>query len=310
MRFIDQDLNRIWTTEGILNAIKETKNIEEKEQLELYNIIKEILDTNDGPFYFLDIHTTSCDTEPFITISDSLNNRKFSSNFKVPIVLGIEEFLDGPLLTYINEFGHVALGFEAGQHDDPVSAENAEAFLWSALMTSGCIQQSDMIGLKNLGDQFTCSKKQKCFYEIDFKYTIQKNEKFEIIGQFNNFEKIKKEQNIAVSNGKLVKANQNGRIFMPLYQKKGDDGFFIVTKISFFWLLISIFVRNFKMHLVLQLLPGVRASTDFPYTLVVNPRTAKYLATEIFHLFGYRKKIFREDKWYFIRRDRKVNRFI
>jgi hypothetical protein len=310
VRFVDQDLNRVWTTEHIVNAIKETKDIEEQEQLELYNTIKEILVSNEGPFFFLDIHTTSCPTEPFITISDSLNNREFSSNFKIPIVLGIEEFLDGPLLTYINEFGHVALGFEAGQHDDPISAENAEAFLWSALMASGCIQKSDVKDLKTLGGKFTCSKKQKCFFEIDFKYTIQKNEKFKIIGQFNNFEKIKKGQNIAVSNGKVVKANQSGRIFMRLYQKKGDDGFFIVTKISLFWLLISKLVRNFKMHLILQLLPGVRASKDFPYALVVNPRTAKYLATEIFHLFGYRKKIFREDKWYFIRRDREVSRFI
>lgn len=310
VRFVDQDLNRVWTTEHIVNAIKETKDIEQQEQLELYNTIKEILVSNEGPFYFLDIHTTSCPTEPFITISDSLNNREFSSNFKVPIVLGIEEFLDGPLLTYINEFGHVALGFEAGQHEDPVSADNAEAFLWSALMASGCIHKSDMNGLKSLESQFTYSKKQKCFYEIDFKYTIQKNEKFKIMGQFNNFERINKGQNIAISNGKVVKANQSGRIFMPLYQKKGDDGFFIVTKISLFWLLISKFVRSFKMHLMLQLLPGVRASKDFPYALVVNPRTAKYLATEIFHLFGYRKKIFREDKWYFIRRDREVSRFI
>ena len=31
---------------------------------------------------------------------------------------GIEEYLNGPLLSYINELGYVAFGFEGGQHDD------------------------------------------------------------------------------------------------------------------------------------------------------------------------------------------------
>ena len=35
-----------------------------------------------------------------------------------PIVLGIEEYLQGPLLSYINTLGYVSLGFESGQHDN------------------------------------------------------------------------------------------------------------------------------------------------------------------------------------------------
>lgn len=310
VRFIDQDLNRVWTSNQLLKSIKSPKTIEQKQQVELYKTIKSILSSNEGPFYFLDLHTTSCATNPFITISDSLNNRQFSSHFKIPIVLGIEEFLEGPLLTYINEFGHVALGFEAGQHDDPKSADYAESFLWSALLASGCIAADELNSQIPVETTLSCNSKNKCFYEIDFKYSIDKNEEFKIVGQFNNFEKIKKGQQIATSNGLPVCAQQNGRIFMPLYQKKGDDGYFIVNRISSFWLALSTSVRSFKMHLLLQLLPGVRASKEFPYTLVVNPRTAKFLATEIFHLFGYRRKIFRKDKWYFIRRDREVSRFI
>lgn len=310
VRFITKDLNRLWNNDTLdQNKIHPVEE-EDIEQIKVYKAITEILNENEGPFYFLDIHTTSCHTSPFITISDSLNNREFSSSFKVPIVLGIEEYLDGPLLTYINEFGHVALGFEAGQHDDPMSIEHAEAFLWAALDVSGCVSKSSIEGYQNLQNGFTCIKKRKCFYEIKYKYTIQENEDFSIIGQFENFEKIQKNQLIAKSNNRPIRACRGGKIFMPLYQKKGDDGFFIVKQISGFWLMLSKLVRRFNMHAILILLPGVRASKDFKYTLVVNPRTARFLATEIFHLFGYRKKVFKEEKWYFIRRDRKISKII
>ena len=104
IRYESSDLNRIWKEENI-DAIKDGSMVldaETKEQIEILEYIKEILHNNTGPFYFLDLHTTSSATIPFITISDSLNNRKFSSKFSIPIVLGIEEYLDGPLLTYIN----------------------------------------------------------------------------------------------------------------------------------------------------------------------------------------------------------------
>ena len=121
IRFKNVDLNRIWTKKEILKLYLENDlEIESKEQHEIYIVIKDILKKEKGPFYFLDLHTTSSETQPFITISDSLNNRKYSSNFSIPTILGIEEYLDGPLLTYINEFGHIALGFEAGQHDSEV----------------------------------------------------------------------------------------------------------------------------------------------------------------------------------------------
>ena len=100
-RFIDEDLNRLWTKERIAIIKNKTNlNTEEFELLELLNILDTILETNQPPFYFIDLHTTSSKTLPFITINDALINRKFSKQFPVSIVLGIEEYLNGPLLSY------------------------------------------------------------------------------------------------------------------------------------------------------------------------------------------------------------------
>ena len=311
IRFEKTDLNRLWTREH-LDYIKTSDNgfnADEKEQMAIYEVVKEILSKDNGPFYFIDLHTTSSATIPFITISDSLNNRKFSSNFSVPIVLGIEEYLEGPLLTYINEFGHVALGFEGGQHNDIASVSNCEAFVWLALVASGCIDKSEIDAYDDCIKVLSSYTLKSDFYEIDYRYLIQENENFKMMNGYKNFEKITKNELLAISNKKEVKATMDGIIFMPLYQQQGTDGFFIVTKISKFWLQLSTVVRKLKLHQLLRILPGIKQDPTNTYTLIVNPKTAKFLATKIFHLFGYRMQVIKDDKLYFIKRDRKVSNF-
>jgi hypothetical protein len=311
VRFDDIDLNRIWTHEDIdyLKLSGSKFNTEIDEQIALYDILKDILSKDKGPFYFIDLHTTSSETKPFITISDSLNNRKFSSGFSLPIVLGIEEFLDGPLLTYINEFGHVALGFEGGEHEDPKSIDNCEAFIWLSLVRSGCISKKEIKNLSFYEHILSEYTKITDFYEIDYRYLVQKSEDFKMLNGFKNFEEIRKGQILALSNNKEVIATMDGLIFMPLYQSQGKEGFFIVTKISKFWLGLSAIVRKLKMYHVLRLLPGIKKDSLNDHILIVDPKTAKFLATEIFHLFGYRKQVVKDDKMHFMRRDRSVTEF-
>jgi len=311
IRFEKADLNRLWTPENIayINSSQNGFNADVKEQLEIYKLLKEILLHEKGPFYFIDLHTTSADTKPFITISDSLNNRKFSSNFSIPIVLGIEEYLDGPLLTYINEFGHVALGFEGGQHEDEESIDNCEAFVWLALVASGCIHKNQVKEFNYYENTLLAHSDKLDFYEIDYRYLINDTEDFMMINGFNNFGQISKNQVLALSNTIEVKANMDGMIFMPLYQDQGDDGFFIITKISRIWLNISAVVRKMKLYHLLRMLPGIKMDPVHRHTLIVNPRTAKFLATQIFHLFGYRKQVIKDNKLHFIKRDRRISEF-
>jgi hypothetical protein len=44
---------------------------------------------------------------PFITINDALINLKFSNCSPISIVLEIEEYLEGPILNYLNSLGYV-----------------------------------------------------------------------------------------------------------------------------------------------------------------------------------------------------------
>ena len=284
-RYIDKDLNRIWTSRMIENlSTKETLNIEEKEQLEIYSIIKSIFKNESGPFYFLDFHTTSSPTEAFITINDALINRKFALQFDVPIVLGIEEYLEGPLLSYINSLGYVSLGFEAGQHDDPDSIDQCYDFILRSMQVAGIEQDTGKERKpKNTGAL-------SGFYEVLYVHRIENGDKFIMKPGFESFQDIEKGRVLARYNQQEIRSEFNAKLFMPLYQKKGKEGFFIIKKIPNFFLSLSAFLRKIKADQLLVYLPGIVWEDKTNGILKVDLRVTRFMAKQIFHLLGYRNK--------------------
>jgi succinylglutamate desuccinylase len=291
-RFIEEDLNRLWTKEHIdLIKSKTILNADESELLAILEILNQILETHSPPFYFIDLHTTSSKTLPFITINDALINRKFSKQFPVPIVLGIEEYLYGPLLSYVNQLGYVSLGFESGQHDDLSAITNSVAFIYLALVYSGVLDKNKVVHFPKYYSQL---KEHACHtfnvFEIIYLHQIQKQEDFKMHQGFRSFEYIKKGTKLALSNNKELKAQFSGCIFMPLYQNKGNEGFFIIKPIRPFFLKLSASLRGVKLDSFLALLPGVLWIDKNKGVLQVDLTVAKYFAKSIFHLLGYRNK--------------------
>lgn len=290
-RFIDDDLNRIWTTERVkaLNK-KEEFTTEEHQQKDLYKFLKGILEDNENPVYFIDFHTTSSKTLPFITINDALINRKFSRCFPVPIVLGIEEYLEGPLLSYLNKRGYVSLGFESGQHIDKSAVANCESFIYLATDFTGAMQHSEEDIKKHYNRLQTASKHNSDVYEVVFKYHITPQENFKMISGFKSFQPIKKGTLLANSNDKPIYSSYSYELFMPLYQNKGNDGFFIIKKIRPFFLKLSALLRQTKADNLLTLLPGISWHNKEEGVLRANLKITRFLAKAIFHLLGYRNK--------------------
>ena len=291
-RYIDSDLNRLWTKEYIkVIKNKSTLNADETELIELFDILNDILKNNTPPFYFIDLHTTSSKTLPFITINDALINRKFSKQFPVPIVLGIEEYLNGPLLSYINQLGYVSLGFESGQHDDTSAITNSIAFIYLALVYSGVLEEEAVINFSNFYEQLkTEANNNSSVFEVVYLHKIEQNETFNMINGFKSFEKIKKGTKLAISNKTEIKAPYKGSIFMPLYQQKGEEGFFIIKPINPFILKLSAILRRVRIDNLLVLLPGISWFNKKEGVLQVDLRVAKFYAKSFFHLLGYRNR--------------------
>ena len=292
IRFHERDLNRLWTIDQVRQLEAgpiDTGILDIREQYDLYQELQRIIQSGSGPFYFIDLHTTSSKTIPFITINDTMINRRFSLKFPVPVVLGIEEYLDGPLLTYINELGYIAIGFEAGQHDDEIAFKNQVAFIHLVLKETGILPQQSNLD-DYTGELAQQTKGRHDFFEILDYHRIQPGELFEMEQGFENFQPIRKKEKLATSNGNSVYASKGGRIFMPLYQKQGEDGFFIIRKIPQLIIVASAFLRFIRFDSFLTLLPGVTWMSEKKDALRVNLHVARFMARDFFHLLGYRTK--------------------
>ena len=292
-RFHTKDLNRLWTKENIEALEKrnfQPDNEDEQEQLSIQNEIDAILAKKSGPVYFFDLHTTSGETIPFITVNDSILNRKFTSLYPLPSILGIEEFLNGPLLSYINELGYVSFGFEGGQHDAIEAIDNHKIFVYLSLVFAGVITKDAIPYDDFLNKWRILNPGHQVFYEIFERYEIQTDELFTMKPGFSNFQHISKGEELAVSNGKTLVSKKNATLFMPLYQAKGNDGYFLVKKTPRFFLWLSGVLRRFKVDRIFPLLPGVKWSSKEKDTMLVDLRIARFITKPLFHLFGYRSK--------------------
>jgi hypothetical protein len=306
-RFQNQDLNRMWTKENMdLLATGKLKvdGDDTAELVALYNLIHGILNKEAGPFYFMDLHTTSSETIPFVLVNDSLVNRKFTEQYPVPMILGIEEYLDGPLLSYINELGYVAFGYEAGQHDDLASIENHIAFIYLTLEFAGSINAADINYYHYYEQLAKTSVDSRYVYEISYGFRIKDGDSFIMKPGFVNFQHVKKGQEMAVKNDIPVIASYNGRIFMPRYQNLGEDGFFEIRTVSPFLLRLSAVLRKIYLENILVLLPGVRWESEKHDALIVDRKIARFFAKKFFHLLGYRSR--RMNKTHLIMKNREA----
>ncbi|MGS2725735.1 succinylglutamate desuccinylase/aspartoacylase family protein [Psychroserpens sp. BH13MA-6] len=291
-RYLDVDLNRLWTKSQLEARQSHSElNSEEIERNDVFQVLKAIIASNSGPFYFIDFHTTSSKTLPFITINDALINRKFSKLFPVPIVLGIEEYLNGPLLSYINELGYVSLGFESGQHDEKEAVDNCVTFIHLSLVFTEMLSKENSPQFLNHYQNLQRNAQSIAkIFEVTYLHQIKQGETFTMEPGFKSFQPVKKGTLLAVCDGKKITSPVSARLFMPLYQPKGAEGFFIIRPIQPFILFLSAILRRLKFDNLLAILPGISWLNSDKNGLKVNLGIARFYAKSIFHLLGYRNR--------------------
>jgi predicted deacylase len=305
-RYIDRDLNRMWKFNQDYTELAPVAHCyEAKEMAALNSVINQAIEERRGPLIFLDLHTTSAISPPFVLIGDTLRNRKFVRNLGLPVILGLEEQLNGPFLSYLNTLGHISIGFEAGQHNDPVSVDNHYSLLMLVLAKAGLISARDIkdydVNHSWLDSQ--TDKELKTFFEVRYRKSVHEGEGFKMEPGYHNFQPIVNREVLAHNDGGKIRAREKGRIFMPLYQSQGDDGFFIVRKIPPFWLRVSAILRRLKTQHVMRLLPGISRYERDSDMLVVNTRVVRWFGTQFLHLMGYRKRSHHDGKLLFIKRE-------
>ena len=298
-RFIDSDLNRHWTNENVKrnspNAVISKNRAEDKEQTEILQIINRVVATAKDEVFAMDLHSTSSESEPFAMVGDTLRNRTFAQKFPAIILLGIEEQLEGTILEYVNNLGAVTLGFEAGQHTTKAAVDNQEALIWLAIVHSGILDKT-RIAVQKYEDILLVAMGDPHIIEIRHRHAITPADEFEMEIGYKNFQPVEKGEVLAKDRNGAIRAVESGLVLMPLYQSQGDDGFFLGREIAPFWLSLSGFLRKRNVGRLIGYLPGVKQRSTNEDEFIVNTRIARLFPLQIFHLLGFRKRRWRNNK--------------
>ncbi|KAA3616637.1 MAG: hypothetical protein DWQ05_12975 [Calditrichaeota bacterium] len=295
LRFIDEDMNRLWHPHKV-DIFRQGFNSnpisnEEKEATALIKLLDAEIDHASGSSIFLDMHTTSSKSKPFIIFGDTLRNRRIAAKFGVPYVLGLEEAIPGTLMEYITDRGHIGIVFEAGKHDDPASIDIHEAALWVLLHGTGCIRRSDFAEEIDRSTKLISapSASLPSVLEVRYRHALVNDDHFKMNPGYINFQPVRRGEVLAEDKNGHIIANEMGHILMPLYQGLGNDGFFLTRQINKFWLTVSTVMRYLHFSKIVHFLPGVKLHPGRKDTLIVDTHTAKWFVLEIFHLLGYRR---------------------
>ncbi|MFN7960048.1 MAG: succinylglutamate desuccinylase/aspartoacylase family protein [Thermoanaerobaculia bacterium] len=293
-RYLERDLNRLWSrqrVEALQACHPSTIEVpEDREQAELFAELEAAFGRARGRTFALDLHSTSGGGPPFVVMCDTLPNRSFAKSLPAPKVLGLEEQLEGTLLSLLSDLGHVTLAFESGQHAAASSVDHAEAAVWICLAAAGLLAGGELVPPRRvLATLDAAVSTIPPFVEARYRHAIKPADAFKMDPGFTSFQPVTRGQVLAHDCHGEVHCPETGRILMPLYQPQGDDGFFLVRAFNPVWLKISALLRRLGSDRIVHWLPGVSRHPQRLATYRVNRRIARWYALEIFHLLGFRR---------------------
>ena len=217
-------------------------------------------------------------------------SRNFARRFPVPLVLGLEEQLAGTLVDFVGVKGHVAIGFEGGQHDDPRSIDHLASIMWIALANLGLVELSrrSVEAERRLLER--AAKDAPRILEVTYRHEVAPSDGFLMLPGFSSFQLIDEGQVIAEDVRGDVAVPEGGYLLMPLYQKQGNDGFFVVQKVWVFWLWLSALLRYARAGRIAHWLPGIDRVEGEEHRVTVHRRVARWYSLEFLHLLGFRRR--------------------
>lgn len=302
-RFVDEDLNRVWQRDrvaAILASLRTEEpspggaslpmvgNAELAEQRDLLAAIREEVRRARGPVYVIDLHTSSSESAPFTTLGDTLQNRRLALRLPIPVVLGLEEQIDGAMLQYFDRLGWPSVGIEGGLHTADSSVQAHEDAVWLFLATLDLVRPQDIPEYEERCVRLArLARGLPRVMDIRYRYEVTERDAFRMNPGFANFDPVRRGQELGVDREGTVRSPLSGRIFLPLYQRQGDDGFFIVRRLNPTWLRVSQLLRQVGADRFATWLPGVQAHPDRDDAVVLSPLARNRAVIGLLHLLGF-----------------------
>lgn len=293
------DLNRLWT-EGNVRALgdraPEDDLPDEAELRALFSAVeaeRTAAHSHARDVVLIDLHSTSADGGAFSVVPDSLPSRRLGRAIGLPAVLGLEERIEGPLMTWLVAQGDTAVVVEGGQH---AAGSTQDVLLMSLIVAL------DHLGVLPEGHASLASARAVLteargdapeVLDLVYAHDLPEGTRFAMNEGWTNFKQVAENQELAHEfppgePGRPVDAPLAGYMLMPLYQGLGSEGFFLCRPVSRRWLFASRLLRRSWIERFLWLLPGVKR-LDMRAGVVIARRGIPHWRTQVLHLFGYRK---------------------
>ncbi len=235
-RYLEHDLNRMWVKEHLARAEREGAFAEGewKELYELNQLLSDLIDRHDGDVLLLDLHTTSAEGGIFTIALDGPDaSERVARSLQAPVVKGLLTGISGTLLHHVQALREqsreiTCVAFESGSHHDPLSVDRAVAALILALRSMATVRPED-VDPRHSKILIEYGKHLPRVVTLVHVHKIKPADGFVMRPGYINFQKIALGEHVADDRHGPICAPHTGRILMPLYQKQGSDGFFIVV---------------------------------------------------------------------------------
>jgi succinylglutamate desuccinylase len=237
-RYIDGDLNRHFKNDRVKRVLSANKSELENEDFEMREIIDAVhhyvRHYKPKKLVVLDLHTTSSEGGIFCITSEEKASEKIALGMYAPVVRGILKGIQGSTIHYFNTenigVNTSTVVFEGGQHENPMSIKYAISGIINCLRSIGCVQPVDVEARHDnlLKDRSVGFPKMT---KLIYKHGIKPKDDFKMKAGYVSFQKVSKGEAIATDCKGDVLCPYNGLILMPLYQKQGQEGFFLVKEL-------------------------------------------------------------------------------
>jgi succinylglutamate desuccinylase len=231
-RYIDKDLNRCFLPQYLAAAHTAVLGAE-AEELRAVAAIVHRAKRDYEDVCFVDCHTTSAPTIPYLSINVHPVSIQLANRFPLNSVIGLQRGIPGCLTEYCNTLDLRGFTFEAGQHQSAAAFGNQIALLWLLLVFSGALHKRDLPNFRHYERMLAIDTPVgKRSFRLLSHYRIKDGEEFVMKPGFRNFDCIAKDMVLADNRYGPILAPADGYMLMPLYQQKGDDGFFLLEEES------------------------------------------------------------------------------
>lgn len=235
-RYLQYDLNRCWHQEHIEALMAKSSRKHQAEDIELLALLEKVQTLAKLPHrqkFLIDLHTTSGDNGIFIIKSGNAPLHPITQAMHLPIIVNVQDYLKGTLLHYAQSLNFESFAFEGGQIGSDKAVDMLSHGAWQAMINAGMIPNEPLED-DPLHYQHLVSKSHQPHPEkvrIIYRHEVHPHDLFRMKPGFCNFQEVDAGEALAIDKNGEVQTPVAGRVFLPLYQNIGEDGFFIVEDV-------------------------------------------------------------------------------